>query len=168
MLARLALSDLDSDVGLVDSVLLVIIVLLVNIDFVLFIVFPLLLFVGERSAGFLLGLIFFQLFEVLLKVVLVIFLQFDFVQVLNQGLFLLSLLTSLRLFFCLSIYYILLILPSIEPSEWPWIQGQPSHPQQARQQLQTLLFHWSPTWQQSRCAILEGHSLTPTPQQASQ
>ena len=79
MLARLALSDLDSDVGLVDSVLLVIIVLLVNIDFVLFIVFPLFLFVGERSAGFLLGLIFFQLFEVLLKVVLVIFLQFDFV-----------------------------------------------------------------------------------------
>jgi len=79
MLARLALSDLDSDVGLVDSVLLVIIVLLVNIDFVLLIVFSLLLFVGERSAGFLFGLIFFQLFEVLLKVVLVIFLQFDFV-----------------------------------------------------------------------------------------
>ena len=79
MLARLALSDLDSDVRLVDSVLLVIIVLFVNIDFVLLIVFSLLLFVGERSAGFLFGLIFFHLFEVLLKVVLVIFLQFDFI-----------------------------------------------------------------------------------------
>jgi len=74
MLARLALSDLDSDVRFVDSVLLVIIVLLVNVDFVLLIVFPLFLFVGERSAGFLFGLIFFHLFEVLLKVVLVIFL----------------------------------------------------------------------------------------------
>jgi hypothetical protein len=59
MLARLALSDLDSDVRFVNSVFLVIIVLLVDIDFILFIIFALLLLVSERSAGFLLGLIFF-------------------------------------------------------------------------------------------------------------
>ena len=102
MLARLALSDLDSDVRFVDSVLLVIIVLLVNVDFVLLIVFPLFLFVGERSAGFLFGLIFLQMFEVVFKVILVIFFELDFVEVLNKSLLFFPLSSSLRLL--LSLY----------------------------------------------------------------
>ena len=74
MLARLALSDFNSDVRLMDCVFLVIIILFINIDFILFIVFTFLLFVCERSAGFLFGLFFFYMFKVLLEVVLVIFL----------------------------------------------------------------------------------------------
>lgn len=102
MLARFALSNLYCDVGLVHSILLVIIFLLVDINLVFLIVFPVLLFVGERSAGFLLGLFFVQMFEVLFKVVLVIFFELNLVQVLNQCLLLLALISGLRVLLSLN------------------------------------------------------------------
>lgn len=104
MLARFALSNLYCDVGLVHSILLVIVFLLIDINLVFLVVFTVLLFIGERSAGFLLGLVFVQMFEVLFKIVLVIFFQLNLVQVFNQGLLLLARLSGLRVLLSLNDY----------------------------------------------------------------
>jgi len=102
MLTRLALGHLDCDIGFVDSILLVIVIFLININFIFFIIFAVLLLVSERSAGFLFGLIFLQMFEVVFKVILVIFFELNFVEVLNKSLLFFSLSSSLRLL--LSLY----------------------------------------------------------------
>jgi hypothetical protein len=101
MLTWFALCNLNCDVWLVYSILLVIIFLLIDINLVFLVVFSILLFVRERSAGFFLGFVFVQMFEVLFKIVLVIFFKFNFIQVLNQRLLLFALISCLRIFLSL-------------------------------------------------------------------